>query len=57
MRRGAAVISLGVVDIGGEGLGKVQVLKRKRRGKRWEKKQEKDKHEERDNERSSTLHG
>ena len=49
-------MSLGVVDIGGEVLGKVQVLRGREEVNDGEK-QEKDKHEETDNERSSTHHG
>ena len=53
---GAAVISLGDVDIGDEVLVTVQVECVREEVNDGEK-QEKDKHEEIDNERSSTHHG
>ena len=53
---GAAVLSLGVVDIGDGVLVRVQVECGRAEVNDGEK-QEKDKHEETDNERSSTHHG
>ena len=53
---GAAVLSLGVIDIGDEVPGRVQVEYGRERVNDGEK-QVKDKHEETDNERSSTHHG
>ena len=53
---GAAVLSIGVVDIADGGAGTVQV-ECGREEVNDGVKQEKDKHEETDNERSSTHHG